>query len=272
MDAPEMVKVLEVKEETPSVSTIVLEKKVKAKYGQFFMLWIPDVGEKPYTFSRLDDNLEITVKRVGPFSEKMCSLKKGDLIGIRGPYGGGYFNLTGKDICIIAGGVGIAPLMPLIENQRESERERNFTVIFGANTKDELLFVDRIKKTDVELIITTDDGSAGEKCPCHEVLSRITKKRRFDQILCCGPEPMMKEILEIAIKEKIPCQLSLERYMKCGIGICGSCSLDPSGLLVCKDGPVFSAEKLINSEFGKYRRDASGSRAYLRYKAKCQNW
>lgn len=258
---PEMVKILRVRKETPTVSTIVLKKKLEAKAGQFFMFWIPEVGEKPYTFSRLDKNLEITVKALGPFSERMCSLKKGDLIGIRGPYGNGYFKLNGRHICIIGGGVGIAPLMPLIESKKEVKR--NLTVILGANIKDELLFVNRIKKAGKELIIATDDGSAGEKCFCHEIFSKMIKKRKFDQILCCGPEPMMKNVLDIAIKEKIPCKLSLERYMKCGIGICGSCSLDPSGLLVCRDGPVFSAEELQGTEFGKYKRDVSGSKIDL---------
>ena len=259
MDAPEMVKVLDVKKETPTVNTIVLGKRIKAEVGQFFMLWIPGVGEKPYASSRLDDYLEFTVKEVGLFSEKMCGLKKSDLVGIRGPYGEGHFNLDGVNICFIAGGVGIAPLMPLIEGQEGSGR--NLSVILGANTKDELLFIDRIKETNAELLIATDDGSLGEKCFCHEVFSKSVKK--FDQILCCGPEPLMREVLEIAINRKIPSQFSLERYMKCGIGLCGSCSLDPTGLLVCKDGPVFTARELQDTEFGVYKRDASGSKTYL---------
>ena len=110
------------------------------------------------------------------------------------------------------------------------------------------------------MIITTDDGSAGEKCQCHEVLGEIAKKGKFSQILCCGPELMMKEVLDISVKENIPAQFSLERYMKCGIGICGSCSIDPGGLLVCKDGPVFNSEMLRDTEFGRYKRDAAGSR------------
>ncbi|MEA3254925.1 MAG: dihydroorotate dehydrogenase electron transfer subunit [Candidatus Altiarchaeota archaeon] len=259
MDALEMVRVLDVRKETPTVNTIVLEKKIKAEAGQFFMLWIPGVGEKPYAFSRLDDYLEFTAKDVGLFSGKMCGLRRGDLVGIRGPYGDGYFKLSRKNICFIAGGVGIAPLMPLIEGQGGSGR--NLSVILGVNTGSELLFIDRIKETNAELLIATDDGSLGEKCFCHEVFSKSVKK--FDQILCCGPEPLMREVLKIAIHRKIPSQFSLERYMKCGIGLCGSCSIDPTGLLVCRDGPVFTGKELQNTEFGVYRRDASGSKTYL---------
>jgi dihydroorotate dehydrogenase electron transfer subunit len=74
---------------------------------------------------------------------------------------------------------------------------------------------------------------------------------------------MMREVLNIVREKKIPAQFSLERYMKCGIGLCGSCALDPPGLLVCKDGPVFDAEKIKDTEFGNYKRDASGSKVKI---------
>jgi len=257
MDAPEAVKILEVRRETPTISTVVLGKKAEAKYGQFFMIWVPEAGEKPYACSRFGGNMEITVKKTGPFSEKLSALKKGDSIGIRGPYGGGHFKVEGKDICFIAGGLGIVPLIPVIEGIRG---ERRSTVILGAKSKEELVFVDRIKKAKAGLFIATDDGSAGEKGLPHRLLAGMLEKRIFDQILCCGPEAMMRQVLMMARGKGIPAQFSLERYMKCGIGLCGSCALDPSGLLVCRDGPVFSAEQIAGPEFGRYRRDAAGSK------------
>jgi dihydroorotate dehydrogenase electron transfer subunit len=260
MDTPETVKILEVRKETPTVNTIVLEKKCgSVNFGQFFMVWVPGVGEKPYACSRhTANNMEITVKPVGPFSKKLQNLKKGDLVGVRGPYGNGCFKSNGKNPCFIAGGLGIVPLIPLIESMKGSGKK--VTVILGAKTSEELVFEERVKKAGADLRIVTDDGSKGEKGYPHHLLDEVMKGKKVDQVYCCGPEVMMREVLKTAVENKIPAQFSLERYMKCGIGLCGSCALDPSGLLVCKDGPVFDAEKIKDTEFGKYRRDAAGTK------------
>ncbi|HIE33598.1 MAG TPA: dihydroorotate dehydrogenase electron transfer subunit [Candidatus Altiarchaeales archaeon] len=254
---PEIVKILEVREECENVKTFILDKRLKAKPGQFCMIWVPDIGEKPFGFSRLNGNVEIMIRKVGKFTEKFFSLRKGDVVGIRGPYGDGHFRLKGENLCVVGGGVGIAPLIPLIEI---AKRDRSIILILGAKTESEHITIDRFKHRNIEIILTTDDGSCGEKgSPC-DILPDLIEKEKFDQIYACGPEPMMKGILEISMSNKIPCQLSLERYIKCGIGICGQCSLDPSGLLVCKDGPVFDAKDLESTEFGNYKRDASGSK------------
>jgi len=254
-NVPEMAKILKVKKETPTIKSFVLDREFDVKPGQFFMLWLPGIDEKPFSFSSKKPFC-ITVKKVGEFTGKMHALKKGK-IGIRGPYGNG-FSIKGNEICIIAGGVGIAPLMPVLKEC--TKKRKKTTVILGAKTKNELLFVDRIKKTNAELIITTDDGSCGEKCFACDALEVLLKKERFDCVYTCGPESMMKKVADLCLREKIECQVNLERYMKCGIGICGQCVLDPSGLRVCKDGPVFNARRLADTEFGKYRRDASGAR------------
>lgn len=263
MDTPEMVRILDVRDETPTVKTLVLDKKCGGiKYGQFFMVWIPSVGEKPYACSRLSGkSLEITVKLVGSFSERMQDMKKGDLIGIRGPYGNGCFIPRGRNPCFVAGGLGIVPLISLIESMKGSSRK--VTVILGAKTKEELLFMGRIKRAGADLRIVTDDGSAGEKAFPHQILPGIAKEKKIDQVYCCGPEVMMREVLKVVLGIGIPAQFSLERYMKCGIGICGSCALDPSGLLVCRDGPVFDAAQIKGTEFGSYRRDAAGSKVMV---------
>jgi len=258
MDRPEAVKISGVRKESSNVNTLALDKKADGDFGQFYMVWVPGEGEKPYASSRLGKNIELTVRIVGPFSEKLAGKKKGEYIGIRGPYGKGTFKLKGKEVCFIAGGVGIVPLIPLIESREAKSRKK--TVILGAKNKEGLLFLDRIKKSKSSLTIATDDGSIGEKAFPHEIFRKLLKEKRFDQVYCCGPEAMMKKVLDICLKEKIPCQMSLERFIKCGIGICGSCALDPEGLLVCRDGPVFTGEELEKSEFGRYRRDASGSK------------
>jgi len=257
MHSSETVKILEVRKENPSTKTLVLDRELDSRPGQFVMLWLPGVGEKPFGLSKLGNNIEITVKAVGPFTRKLCKAKNGTLVGIRGPYGNGY-ELEGNKPCIIGGGVGISPLMPIIERFGKKA-----IVIHGAKTKKELLFINRIKNSSASLHLATDDGSCGERCFCPELFERILSGGEFDQVYCCGPEIMMHKVAEISIRKKIPCQLSLERWMKCGFGICGSCSLDPDGLLVCKDGPVFTAQQLGGTEFGKYARDSSGSKIDL---------
>ncbi len=261
MDKPEMVRVLEVRRDTPSVSTLVLDKKVRPEYGQFFMLWIAGAGEKPYVCSRSGGNMEVTVKRTGPFSEQLAAIKKGDIVGIRGPYGNGHFQVTGRKPCFVAGGLGIVPLLPVIEGMRDAAK--GAYVILGAKTAKELIHLERVKKTGAEIHVATDDGSAGDQGFPPELFLKTLAGKNFDQVLCCGPEVMMYQILSIVLEKKIPAQFSLERYMKCGIGICGSCALDPTGLLVCRDGPVFRAEQLRGTEFGKHRRDAAGSKTKI---------
>jgi dihydroorotate dehydrogenase electron transfer subunit len=257
----EVVKITGVKKETPSVTTLTLDRKADAAYGQFYMIRIPGFGEKPYASSSLLGNMQVTVRNVGPVSQKLGSQKIGDCVGIRGPYGKGKFTVKGNNICFIAGGVGIVPLIPVIEG--EEKKNRQYTVILGGKMKKELFFTERIEKAGAELHIVTDDGSEGEKTFPNLLLEKLLDKNKYDQIMCCGPEIMMKSVLDIVVKRKIPAQFSLERYMKCGLGICGSCAMDPSGELVCKEGPVFDAEKLVESEFGKYKRDASGSKTKL---------
>ncbi|MBN2013830.1 MAG: dihydroorotate dehydrogenase electron transfer subunit [Candidatus Altiarchaeota archaeon] len=258
MGAPDIVRILKVKDETPTVKTFTLDKKMAAKPGQFAMLWIPGVGEKPFSFSSLKDKAEFTIREVGAFTKKMFTLKKGDLIGIRGPFGDGCFRIEGKKVCVAAGGVGIAPLRPIIDELLKGGRE--LTVIQGASTVDELMWIDELKKKKLDLLIATDDGTCGSRGSVCDVLHNLLDKGEIDQIYTCGPEPMMKVIADLSLEKKIPCQISLDRYMKCGNGICGQCCVDPSGKRVCKEGPVFTAEELKDSEFGRYRRDASGSR------------
>lgn len=263
MNAPEVVRILKVKEENSKTKTFTLDKKISSAFpGQFAMVWIPNVGEKPFSFSKIEGNVEFTVKEVGRFTKKFCSLKEGDLIGIRGPYGNSHFSIKGKNVCVVVGGIGIAPLMPIIESKEGKKKfKTSFTVLFGAKNKNDVLFIERINKIkNCQFVLTTEDGSLGKEGLCVDFLKRIIEKKKIDQILTCGPEMMMKKVADIALKKKIPCQLSLERYMKCGIGICGTCCLDPKGLRVCKEGPIFTAHELKDSEFGKYRRDSSGEK------------
>lgn len=112
-----------------------------------------------------------------------------------------------------------------------------------------------------QVLISTDDGSCGEKCFATDLLEKVLTEKKIDFVFSCGPELMMKRVAEICRDAKIPCELSLERFMKCGIGVCGSCAMDDSGFCVCSDGPIIAGEKALKMvEFGKYRRDDVGVR------------
>ena len=251
-----VIKVAEKIQETPTITTLRFNETIDAKAGQFLMVWVPGVSEKPFSLSYLP-KIGITVMDVGPFSHELCSLSVGDKIGIRGPYGRGFEIEDGniKNILAVGGGVGIAPLTPLIENNKD----KNFTVIIGSRCSSEILFEKRLNKhKNSTVILTTDDGSSGICGYATAPVEELLKKENFDLIAACGPESMLSCVFETGKKFKIPVQLSLDRYMKCGIGICGSCAID--GLLVCKDGPVFWDYELEGTDFGKFKRDKSGIR------------
>jgi len=272
MNKPEAVEILEVRDESKFAKTIKLKKKLEAEPGQFVMLWIPRVGEKPFSMSRLDgDGIEITFDVKGPFTKALAKMKRGDLVGVRGPYGrgwmlGGAGGKSGEDdyknVCIVAGGLGLAPLMPVIESNAGGGQGKKITVVNGVATKVKLIFQKRLEKAKVEALFTTDDGSFGKHCYACDLLGEMIRSKKFDLVLTCGPEIMMKKVVDYCEEAKVPCQVSMERYMKCGVGVCGSCALDPDGLCVCKDGPVFWSKEVNKpgGDFGRHFRDKSGEK------------
>jgi dihydroorotate dehydrogenase electron transfer subunit len=160
-------------------------------------------------------------------------------------------------------GVGVPPLAALAD--KAVEEGKNVTAIVGAITASELLFVDRLENIGARVLTCTDDGTAGKKGFTTDLLRDLLQKETFDSCYTCGPEIMMVKVLEQTKAKGIPTQVSMERYVKCGIGICGHCIVDGTGQRVCKEGPVFrdiEVEKI--TEFGKYRRDASGTKVYFR--------
>jgi len=254
MNYPKVVKIIETINETSDIKTIKFEYSEKTDPGQFFMIWIPNVDEIPMSVSYIDEKIKgITFKRIGDASNALFKLKVGDKIGVRGPYGNG-FKLHGKKLLFVAGGTGIAMIAPSVESAITNKKKT--TIILGARNKNELFFENRIKKCGAELLVCTDDGSKGFKGFVTDLAKDIIPKNKFDLILTCGPEKMMKKLFEIS--KKISFQASLERYMKCGFGICGQCCVG-EGLRVCKEGPVFDEKTLKKIEdFGIFKRDAAG--------------
>jgi dihydroorotate dehydrogenase electron transfer subunit len=241
--------ITKVVEETPTIRTFFFDTLFESNPGQFVMAWIRGVDEIPMALSY--DNA-ITVQKVGQATSSLFELGEGDAMGIRGPFGNG-FQIKGGNVLLIGGGVGSAPLSPLAE--KLSSQGIKITTLLGARTKEELVFRERFEAAG-NVIVATDDGSAGNH---GYVTQLINKQENYDQIYCCGPEIMMKNVLEKVQPEKS--QFSLHRYIKCGLGICGACCLD--GLRVCKDGPVFQGDVLKKSEFGIYRRNECGEKVRI---------
>jgi dihydroorotate dehydrogenase electron transfer subunit len=251
---PRVVSIAEIILENPIIKTFVLDDAIpNATPGQFIMLWIPGVDEKPFAIVAREP-LTITVAAVGPFSHALHALKVGDQVGWRGPFGRG-FDLSGTgEALLIGGGYGVAALYFAASELRKQSGD--ITVAMGGRAADDLLFETRLRALGVRVELATEDGSRGSRGlvtdAAHDALSRAKR------ILACGPEAMLVAIMRLALAKNIPAQLSVERYMKCGFGICGQCTL--SGKLVCMDGPVFTAQELSHlPEFGRVHRDASGA-------------
>jgi len=247
---PAMVKIAEKEVHSPEFATLYFNASIDFKPGQFVMVWIPGVDEKPYTISHHGpDRLGITVEAKGLFSKKAVSLEPGDKIGIRGPFGNGFNMGVGhKRVAVVAGGCGMAPLAPLVEAFQVADGP-DIQLIQGARSKSFLLYPDRFT---ANAEICTDDGSKGYKGFVTDILIQKIEELSaasapgFDMVYACGPEIMMAKVFEICESYGIPCQVSLERYMRCGFGVCGACVCGHA--VVCKDGPVFGSKMLRTME------------------------
>ena len=251
--------IIEIRKESPSIKSFFFVYPIDIQPGQFLIVWVPGVGEAPFTVSRYDGNvMSISVRKTGKVTTALHNMKEGEKIGIRGPYGNG-FKLRGDQIALLAGGCGAAPLLYLASVAKRENKKIHF--FMGASTKDEVLFHDEIENYG-DLHATTDDGTYGRKGFPTDAFKEILEKEEIDAVYTCGPEVMMKNVFEICNEKKIPLQASLERHMKCGIGLCGACLCD--GLCVCKDGPVFEDSLLSKmKEFGTWTRDSCGVKKEL---------
>jgi len=254
MNIPTITTILTIATEATDIKTITFRYPKAVIPGQFFMIWIPGVDEIPMSVSEITKDVKgITFRKIGDATRALYHLKPGSKIGVRGPYGNG-FKLTGKHLLFVGGGTGIAMLAPAVEQARK--RKLKSTVIIGVKTKNDLFFEDRLRRFDATVLVSTDDGSKGYKGFASELAKDVLKKEKIDAVFTCGPEPMMKTLLSCC--RTIPFQASLERYMKCSIGICGQCCVG-KGLRVCLDGPIFDGKTLKKVEdFGVYSRDAAG--------------
>lgn len=231
-------KVIENVEIAPGILKISININLKAKPGQFFMLRADSFRDNPIlarpfgVCEQLEDRLVFLVQVVGKGTRLIADLKAGDGVSILGPLGNGFVKTNDKKIAIVAGGIGIAPLLELAKSL-------DIKADFYAGFADEPYFVDDFKPY-VGKIITSSEKKEGKY-----ILDKLNLDD-YDLIYACGPNPMLKALCEKNNKAKI--QVSMEAHMGCGIGACLGCTVeDKNGdfIRVCKDGPVFDAERIF---------------------------
>ncbi len=268
MGSPQSVRVSRIVRDNERVRTLIFplrQQDENIQPGQFLMVWVPGVDEIPMSVSIWNPpNIGITVLPVGEATQALVSVTEGQWLGIRGPFGS-HFDFQPGRALVVGGGIGMAPLRFLVYRLREVGAD--VTLLVAARTAKDLVFVNEFNKLagkKFRVKTATDDGSSGFKGLATDATEDFLRGASFDLMYTCGPEKMMAGLYRIANQRGIRFQASLERFMKCGCGICGSCALDPTGELVCLDGPVFTGERLSQlSEFGKYCRDSTGAKTDL---------
>jgi dihydroorotate dehydrogenase electron transfer subunit len=260
--APRIVRIESRKMETQDIVSLTVRDQAcaDAKPGQFAMMWIPGVDEIPMSIlPTKGEDVTFVVKSVGDATVALLKKRVGDNIGIRGPYGTFFRPKKRGRLLLVGGGTGIVPLTFLMRSLQKSGRK--VSIVIGAKTKYQLFFLDTIRKTARKgdrTVVATDDGTCGVKGLASEVAADLCEENHFGEVFACGPEQMISTIFGMCEEKHVPLQASLERIMKCGIGICGSCCIGE--YRVCVDGPVFQHVQLrdVMDELGRWTRDHSG--------------
>jgi dihydroorotate dehydrogenase electron transfer subunit len=228
-------KILQKVQENTKTISLVLDGSLTCSPGQFAMLWLPGIDEKPFSLAG-SDPLMFTVSRVGPFSEALQSLGPGDTLWVRGPFGRG-FTVAPESTLLVGGGYGAAPLAYLAGALRAADPRVRIEAALGARTSADLLFVGRFGALGVPVHAATEDGSEGTAGLVTDVVEPLLAAGELSRVRACGPEAMLEEVARLCRGAGAAAELSFEAYMRCGVGLCGSC--EHGGRLVCMDGPVF---------------------------------
>ena len=262
-------RVTDIKEEAYAIATYTLipaGEDIRRSYGfragQFNMVYLPGIGEVPISLSSDPSDaasLGHTIRYAGNVTRAVSRLQVGDTLGLRGPYGSAWptERIRGDDVCIVTGGIGLAPLRPVIYTiiRNRSNYGRVF-LLYGARTPSDMLFTDEFsawEEHDIQVRLTVD--RADERWRGHVgVVPMLFYQLRLDPkkttVLTCGPEIMIHFVIYEAMARRIPKEriyVSMERNMKCAVGACGHCQFGP--YFVCRDGPVFRYD-LIEPFFG----------------------
>ncbi len=224
--------------------------------GQFIMIKCSDSTDpllrRPISFNRIDRNkgtIDILFKVVGNGTRLLSEKEPGEDLDIIGPLGNGFTIDTSKELAIlVGGGAGIAPLLSLAKDLIPKTKGRY--ALIGANNINSVICEEDFKSLGCETIVSTDDGTYGKKGLITGILLDIIGSKLSPVNSCiyaCGPRPMIKELESISAQYKIPCQVSLEEWMACGIGACNGCTVKTKQgyKKVCSDGPVFNVGDLL---------------------------
>lgn len=254
------------KNEDGSIGTLFFSMDFKTRPipGQFYMLWKPGEDQKPYSVSFCaGDRIGFSIKNMGAFSESLLNTRPGGPVGLLGPLGRGFELWGHENYLLVGGGIGLAPL--LFSAQHLLKRGVKVNMFAGGKDRAAIGWIEPLlqeMKTGetLRMFSCTEDGSCGDPGLITEHLQNVIDRVSPDFALVCAPEACIIECIEILHRNAVSGEASIERMMKCGIGVCGSCSLDDAGDRVCVEGPVFSFDYLRKvREFGKYRRDESGT-------------
>ena len=260
---PSIVEIVNVKRQTVDVKTYTVRfakeqerKKFRVMPGQFVMISIPGLGEAPFSLSSVPektDSFDTTIRTVGNVTSVLSRYSVGARLGVRGPYGRPWplKEAKGKDVLLVAGGIGLAPLRPVIQTIQKNRRVyRNFEILYGARTPSDQVFTDEYEEwrrtARTSLSLTVDSVPTGVTWP-HKtgvvtgLFEDMETSPENSIVMTCGPEIMMRFVVRGLLARnfrKDQIYVSLERRMKCGMGHCGHCQIGEK--FVCRDGPVFT--------------------------------
>ena len=260
---PQRYSVRQVARETPDTFTLRLEPESAVngslfQPGQFSMLWVFGVGELPISISgdpALHDRLVYTVRSVGQATHSLVNRAVGDGVGVRGPFGTGWpvDTARGRDVIVVAGGIGLAPLRPVIYHVLQNRKDYGrLVILYGGRSPRDLLYRKELaawaRNRETQVLVTVDYGGLNWRGHVGVVTtlfkySRLQPARSVAMV--CGPEIMMRFVtreLEMQGLNRDDIYLSMERNMKCAVGFCGHCQYGPH--FICKDGPVFRYEQI----------------------------
>lgn len=253
---PQLYRVLDNRRETADTSTLILQdidgSGISAAPGQFTMVYAFGVGEAPISVSARGDDAAVvhTVRDVGPVTHAVAEAAPGSVIGLRGPFGVGWpiEAAAGRDLVIVAGGLGMAPLRPVVSHVLDlPDMFDRVSLLYGARTPDDLLYreeLERWQEGDAVAVELTVDSAGHAWTGRVGVVPKLLAVAEFDPenstAFVCGPEVMMRftalALLDAGVSAE-HIHVSLERHMQCGVGLCGHCQLGPT--LICRDGPVY---------------------------------
>jgi NAD(P)H-flavin reductase len=257
---PDLLLVRRVSWETADTFTFELDPSPRGGFrfepGQFNMLYAFGAGESAISIAgdpERPERLVHTVRAVGAVTRVLARIRRGDLVGVRGPYGRGWPLAAARDqhLVIVAGGIGLAPLRPVVLHALAHKKAfQSVSLIYGARTPSDLLYKRELarwsRRLRVEVTVDRGDpGWEGHTGVVTKLISEVVRAPESTQVMTCGPEVMMRfvarELVALGVKQE-HIAISTERNMKCGVGWCGHCQLGP--YLLCRDGPTFSYDRI----------------------------